>query len=194
MAASCSASSGMIQEAPDGPRSAQVAGQVPPPLVLQSTAYEVAGSVPLPDVPPGNYPGIHNVFRLSDRIISGSEPHDAEALAQLAAEEEAAGGGAAATPPSAVPIAFRAGKKLEGKAVDGRNLGGHRTSHLTVKPPAGMTHIQSSSSRPPSFHVRILLAPMPCRSCYWSSYWSTRQGTGEPRARALAQARRFIVS
>ena len=38
----------------------------------------------LPDAP-GNYPGIQNVFRLSDRIISGSEPHDAEALAQLAA-------------------------------------------------------------------------------------------------------------
>ncbi|MEE2940967.1 MAG: sulfur transferase domain-containing protein [Planctomycetota bacterium] len=84
-AAACNASSGLVQEAPDGPRSAQVTGQVPPPLVLESTAYEVAGSVPLPDVPPGNYPGIQNVFRLSDRIISGSEPHDAEALAQLAA-------------------------------------------------------------------------------------------------------------
>ena len=82
--AACNASAGLVQKAPDGPHRVQVS-QVPPPLVLESTAYEVAGSVPLPDVPPGNYPGIHNVFRLSDRIISGSEPHDAEALAQLAA-------------------------------------------------------------------------------------------------------------
>lgn len=84
-AAACSASSGLVQQDSNGPRSAQVTGFVPPPLVLEGTAYEVAGSVPLPEVPPGNYPGIHNVFRLSDRIISGSEPHDAEALAQLAA-------------------------------------------------------------------------------------------------------------
>ncbi len=58
---------------------------VPPPLELVGTAYEAAATVALPDVPPGQYPGMVNVYRLSDTIISGSEPHDAEALAQIAA-------------------------------------------------------------------------------------------------------------
>lgn len=58
---------------------------VPPPLELIGTAYEAAAAVALPAVPPGQYPGMVNVYRLSDTIISGSEPHDAEALAQLAA-------------------------------------------------------------------------------------------------------------
>ena len=58
---------------------------MPPPLELVGTAYEYAGTVSLPAVPPGNYPGLHNVYRLSDRIISGSEPVDEEALSQLAA-------------------------------------------------------------------------------------------------------------
>lgn len=58
---------------------------VPPPLELTGSVYEAAGTVALPDVPPGQYPGIVNVYRLSDTIITGSEPHDAEALGQLAA-------------------------------------------------------------------------------------------------------------
>ena len=67
-----------------GSRLAQTA-LVPPPLNLEGTAYEAAANVPLPPVAPGSYPGLHNVYRLSDTIISGSEPHDEEALAQLAA-------------------------------------------------------------------------------------------------------------
>lgn len=62
-----------------------LASAVPPPLSLTGTAYEAAANVPLPAVAPGSYPGLHNVYRLSDTIISGSEPHDEEALAQLAA-------------------------------------------------------------------------------------------------------------
>ena len=58
---------------------------VPPPLDLIGTAYEHAGTVTLPPVPPGNYSGLHNVYRLSDQIISGSEPADVEALTQLSA-------------------------------------------------------------------------------------------------------------
>ncbi|MEM8711484.1 MAG: hypothetical protein AAGG01_11065 [Planctomycetota bacterium] len=57
---------------------------VPPPLELSGTAYEAAATVALPDVPPGQYPGMVNVYRLSDTIISGSEPHDGEALSQIA--------------------------------------------------------------------------------------------------------------
>ncbi len=58
---------------------------VPPPLPLEGSAWDAAGAVVLPDVPPGNYPGLVNVYRLSDRIIAGSEPVDREALAQLEA-------------------------------------------------------------------------------------------------------------
>ena len=58
---------------------------VPPPIALQGSAFEAAGEVKLPDVPPGNYPGFVNVYRFSDRIITGSEPVDEEAFAQLSA-------------------------------------------------------------------------------------------------------------
>ena len=38
----------------------------------------------------------------------------------------------------------------------GRSLGGHRTSHLTVKPPAGMTHIRIS---------KLSATELPCILC-----------------------------
>lgn len=46
--------------------------------------YEVAGSVELPDVAPENREDLHNVFHLSDDIVSGGEPHSEEAFAHLA--------------------------------------------------------------------------------------------------------------
>lgn len=58
--------------------------EVPPPLVLQSSAYEAAELVQLPGVAPGEFPGLHNVFALSASIISGSEPHGRAALEQIA--------------------------------------------------------------------------------------------------------------
>jgi len=57
---------------------------VAPPLPLTSSAFEAAANASLPQVAPGEYPGLHNVFQLSERIISGSEPHGEEALAALA--------------------------------------------------------------------------------------------------------------
>lgn len=48
-------------------------------------AYELALRVTLDDVPPGEFPGLHQVYRLSDDVISGAEPDGDEALAQLAA-------------------------------------------------------------------------------------------------------------
>lgn len=54
------------------------------PLVLEGTAYEAAAEVKLPPVPPGEGPGLHNVYELSDQIISGAEPENREALAQIA--------------------------------------------------------------------------------------------------------------
>jgi protein tyrosine phosphatase (PTP) superfamily phosphohydrolase (DUF442 family) len=55
----------------------------PPALVLQGTAYDTALVVTLPPESPEEYEGLHNVFKLSEDIISGSEPHGPEALAEL---------------------------------------------------------------------------------------------------------------
>ncbi|MGD2017763.1 MAG: hypothetical protein PVJ89_06600 [Planctomycetota bacterium] len=80
-ALSCQAGEGIV-----GSGAARVAStQVPPPLPLEGSAWDAAGEVTLPTVPPGNYPGLQNVYRFSDRIITGSEPVDREALAQLEA-------------------------------------------------------------------------------------------------------------
>ena len=78
---SCQAEDGVVMS-----RSASVArAQVAPPLPLEGSAWDAAGEFALPAVPPGNYPGLQNVYRFSDRIITGSEPVDREALAQLGA-------------------------------------------------------------------------------------------------------------
>lgn len=58
--------------------------RVPPPLQLSGSAYEAALQVTLPAVPPADLPGLDHVYHLSEQIISGAEPADAEALAQLA--------------------------------------------------------------------------------------------------------------
>jgi len=55
-----------------------------PPLQLDGSAYDAAARVTLPEVPPGEYPGLHNVYALSDSIVSGAEPQGREALEQLA--------------------------------------------------------------------------------------------------------------
>jgi protein tyrosine phosphatase (PTP) superfamily phosphohydrolase (DUF442 family) len=56
---------------------------VPEPLVLTTSAYELAGSLPLPQQEPLELPGLHNVFRLSDQIVSGSEPHGEQAFEEM---------------------------------------------------------------------------------------------------------------
>lgn len=57
---------------------------VAPPIVIQGSAYEAAAARPLAKVAPLETEGLHNVFKLSDNIISGSEPHGEEALADIA--------------------------------------------------------------------------------------------------------------
>jgi protein tyrosine phosphatase (PTP) superfamily phosphohydrolase (DUF442 family)/cytochrome c556 len=70
---------------PDGEvHEAVTAPPVPPPLVLQASAYEAAAAVPLPNLAPMETSGLHNVYRLSDTIISGSEPHGEAALEDIA--------------------------------------------------------------------------------------------------------------
>ena len=58
---------------------------VPPPLALDGSAYDVAGEQPLPSQAPEELGGLHNVFHLSANIVSGSEPHGTEAFEALRA-------------------------------------------------------------------------------------------------------------
>lgn len=56
----------------------------PPPLTTVEDAYGTALDIELHSVSPTELPGLHNVFRLSDNIVSGSEPADAAALKLVA--------------------------------------------------------------------------------------------------------------
>jgi protein tyrosine phosphatase (PTP) superfamily phosphohydrolase (DUF442 family)/cytochrome c556 len=57
---------------------------VPPPLQLESSAYDAAAAYSLPKLAPKDSDGLHNVYRLSSDIISGSEPHGEAALEDIA--------------------------------------------------------------------------------------------------------------
>ncbi|MDG1498603.1 MAG: hypothetical protein P8N31_02580 [Planctomycetota bacterium] len=52
----------------------QLVTQVTPPLDLDAKAYDMAMSLELPPVEPMEYEGMYNVFKLSEQIVSGSEP------------------------------------------------------------------------------------------------------------------------
>ncbi|MEN8149260.1 MAG: hypothetical protein ABFS86_05520 [Planctomycetota bacterium] len=54
------------------------------PIPKSRSAWDLAAKKRLPKTEPGAYPGLVNVFRLGDRIISGSEPDGAAALKALA--------------------------------------------------------------------------------------------------------------
>lgn len=54
------------------------------PLPKGDAAYEIAGLVELAEVSPDDHEDLHNVFRLSENIISGGEPHSDEALKKIA--------------------------------------------------------------------------------------------------------------
>jgi len=64
------------------------AGQEPAgirPLPAAESGYAAAARVRLPERAPADGPGLHQVFRLSDNIVSGAEPHGEEALKAIAA-------------------------------------------------------------------------------------------------------------
>ncbi|MFT7486769.1 MAG: protein tyrosine phosphatase (PTP) superfamily phosphohydrolase (DUF442 family) [Candidatus Paceibacteria bacterium] len=61
----------------------QQAPSAPAQLLAVEDAYDLAGQLDLPAVPPGEFPELHNVFHLSDTIISGSEPQGSLAFAAL---------------------------------------------------------------------------------------------------------------
>ena len=54
------------------------------PIGAGTGAFEIAGEVELPAVAPKELPGLHNVFRLSENIVSGAEPQGDAAFAELA--------------------------------------------------------------------------------------------------------------
>jgi protein tyrosine phosphatase (PTP) superfamily phosphohydrolase (DUF442 family) len=57
---------------------------VPEPLLLEDTAFAAAGQAPLPEREADERPGLHNLYWLSDDILSGSEPEGQVALEELA--------------------------------------------------------------------------------------------------------------
>ncbi len=57
---------------------------VPAPLVIEGSAFEAAGSQPLAAAEPIEFPGLHNLYWLSEDILSGSEPEGQIALEKLA--------------------------------------------------------------------------------------------------------------
>lgn len=59
-------------------------GPVPAPLILDGKAYRLAGEVEIPAQEPQELPGVHNFFRFSDSIFSGSEPDGEVGLETLA--------------------------------------------------------------------------------------------------------------
>ncbi len=60
------------------------AGTVPPPIEDCTDAYECAGRKKLKPTAPTELEGLHNVFKLSDNIISGGEPLTDGALKAVA--------------------------------------------------------------------------------------------------------------
>jgi protein tyrosine phosphatase (PTP) superfamily phosphohydrolase (DUF442 family) len=58
---------------------------LPPPIQGVTVAYETANEVKLDKVPPTAPKGLHNVYQLSENIISGSEPHGEDGLRSVAA-------------------------------------------------------------------------------------------------------------
>lgn len=70
---------------PTTPRAAAspVSAPVPPPIAIEGKAYEAAAKVELPKLAPTELPGLHNIYRLSPNIVSGSEPHGREGLESM---------------------------------------------------------------------------------------------------------------
>src|SRR5690606_22494127 len=56
----------------------------PPPLKIEGSAYEAAAVVRLPDAMAAEGSGLHYVYHLRPNVISGSEPHGDDPLAELA--------------------------------------------------------------------------------------------------------------
>ena len=58
-------------------------GSTADPIAPGRAAYEIAKAAPLEDREPKDFDDLHNVFELSENIISGSEPHGEDALKRI---------------------------------------------------------------------------------------------------------------
>jgi protein tyrosine phosphatase (PTP) superfamily phosphohydrolase (DUF442 family) len=58
--------------------------EVAPALAVEASAYEAAARVQLAETPALDHEDLHNVFFLSENLISGAEPHSEEALERIA--------------------------------------------------------------------------------------------------------------
>lgn len=70
-----------------GPSSEPIAGgadKVARVVEFEGTAYAAAASVQLAKTPPLDIPSLQNVYRLSENIVSGAQPHDSESFAAIA--------------------------------------------------------------------------------------------------------------
>ena len=76
------------QQAPpqksEPPKSLPAVAEPLPPF--QTTVYEASAAVALPPIQPEDHESLHNVYQLSEDIISGSEPHGEEAFQILHAK------------------------------------------------------------------------------------------------------------
>lgn len=64
-------------------RRSEVRDHVPPPLVVEESAYAISLEVELDEVEPRDGHGLHNVYVLSDAVVSGSEPSGEESFREL---------------------------------------------------------------------------------------------------------------
>lgn len=87
LALACTSAPDETNRPPSQPpgRNINYALNLPPPMDLAGTAHEAALGFPLASQSPQEFPGLHNVFFLSDNIISGSEPADQASLQALQA-------------------------------------------------------------------------------------------------------------
>ncbi|MEZ5978375.1 MAG: hypothetical protein R3F34_09165 [Planctomycetota bacterium] len=77
----CLAATACASDRLGSPKALPVA--VAPPVQNLSNAYETATKITLPAQKPAEYSDLHNVYRLSDTIITGSEPHGEAAIERL---------------------------------------------------------------------------------------------------------------
>jgi len=66
-------------------RASLASTSAPAPLEYGGSAYHAAAAVSLPEADPEEFPGLHQVYRLSEQIISGAEPQGSAGLEQLRA-------------------------------------------------------------------------------------------------------------
>ena len=66
-----------------GQKPSQTTARPPAPLQVEGSAFALAGRVEIPKLAVEEHSDLHNVIKLSQQIVSGSEPHGRAALGKL---------------------------------------------------------------------------------------------------------------